>query len=128
MTVSKTRGVDGTLAEETTVRTTKAESAALAAALAAMLFGSGVVVAHWDPTEELLAGLTLLILGAMAAFTTLLWALLRYRTAEAHDHFERGRSIGHARGYREGRREARPVVVEAWCPSCGEQLGQQRAG
>lgn len=109
----------------TTVRVTRPQAITLAVAITFAFAGALTVVADWNPSGGIVVGLTVLILSVIAIATTVLCALVHHRTAEASGHFERGQGVGYARGYKVGRREARPVVVVAFCPHCGEQLGRK---
>jgi hypothetical protein len=67
-----------------------------------------------------------LIIGQTLAVTGLMVALSYRRSLDEHTVFERGRQIGHDRGYREGRRTARPVIVPMHrCPACGNSESRE---
>jgi hypothetical protein len=71
---------------------------------------------------EMLVGLTLVIIGVMAFIGLALLRIVRGRIIALDDMFADGVEIGYRRGWREGRRTGRPVVVRARCPHCGEAL------
>jgi hypothetical protein len=79
-------------------------------------FGPGSVVPH--------VGFLLILLGATFGTNALLWCLMRRRIKALDDVFNEGAHIGYTRGYRDGRREGRPVVVPARCPHCGQALSR----
>lgn len=74
---------------------------------AAFAAGATIATVTWHQPRGHVAGLTLVLMAAMAAMTQ---AVCRQIGKQGRD-VEAAYEMGHAAGYREGRRVARPVVV-----------------
>lgn len=104
------------------------QQAALAGSAVAFLVGLVLCVLGWQENPDrlgpMLTGLSLMIAAVVGCVGTLLWRLLCERIRPLDQLFEEGRQIGYNRGYWDGRKEARPVVVTARCPHCNEPLNK----
>lgn len=94
------------------------------AALAVVVLAAGGIVAATDGFDGVVIGMTMILIATNIAAVDWLWHVLCARLRPLDDIFDNGLRVGHSRGYTEGRREARPVIVSARCPHCGEALNK----
>lgn len=72
-------------------------------------------------------GVTVVLVGGKVCTGALLYAAIRKPRLAADEAFELGYQMGEDKGYREGRRAGRPVVVSLDSPARREVAGARRA-
>jgi hypothetical protein len=66
---------------------------------------------HWHDLIFMIVGPVLMVLGAVLATACVICYTIRLHLRPASDAYEQGFQAGHNKGYWEGHRSARPVVV-----------------
>jgi hypothetical protein len=66
---------------------------------------------HWHDLLYMIAGPVIMVLGAVLATACIICSTIRLHLRPASDAYEQGFQAGYDKGYVEGRRTARPVVV-----------------
>jgi len=99
---------------------------ALGSGVVALAAGATMLVVGFDGIEHLYeVGIVLILVGAMVISGGLMTKVFRGVTRPADDAYELGYQIGYDKGFLEGHRSARPVVVpmasRSTCLQCDDR-------